>query len=188
MHSISITGAFAWPDVIDLSEHRVMIDVAGTSPAEAIGAALELPNLKIYFLDFPQVCELAQPYIDQYGLTNRIETVGMNIWSDHWPTGDLHFFSDIFHEWTMEKCHFLTAKSFNSLQSGGRIVIHEALYNDEKTGPFFPAAYSMMMMAWTEGRQYSGKELVAILEDIGFKDIEVHKVFGYYSIVTGRKP
>ena len=188
MHSISITGAFVWPDAIDLSSHRVMIDIAGTSPAEAIGAALKLPNLKVFFLDFPQVCALAQPYINQYGLTDRIETVGMNIWCDRWPTGDLHFFSNIFHEWPMEKCHFLTAKSFNSLESGGRIVIHEVLYNDEKTGPFFPAAYSMMMMAWTEGRQYSGKELATMLKEIGFEDIEVHKVFGYYSIVTGRKP
>lgn len=46
----------------------------------------------------------------------------------------------------------------------------------------------MMMMAWTEGRQYSGKELATMLKEIGFEDIEVHKVFGYYSIVTGRKP
>ena len=28
-----------------------------------------------------------------------------------------------------------TEKSFASLESGGRLIIHDVLYNDEKTGP-----------------------------------------------------
>ncbi len=189
MHSISITSAFVWPEVFDFSQHRVMLDVAGGSAAHSIGAALKLPNLKVIFLDFLQVCEIAQEYIGQYGLQERIKTQEINIWNDHWPSADLHFFSNIYHDWTPEKCHFLTAKSFNSLEpGGGRIVIHEMLYNDEKTGPFPSAAYSMMMMGWTEGKQYSGLELSAMLQEIGFEDIQIRKAFGYYSIVTGRKP
>ncbi|SFE89743.1 methyltransferase [Nitrosomonas sp. Nm166] len=188
MHSISITSAFVWPEVLDFSGHRLMLDVAGGSAAHSIGAALKLPNLKVIFLDFRQVCEIAQEYISQYGLQERITTQEINIWSDRWPLADMHFFSNIYHDWTPEKCHFLTAKSFSSLESGGRIVIHEMLYNDEKTGPFPAAAYSMMMMGWTEGKQYSGLELSTMLEEIGFKDIQIRKAFGYYSIVTGRKP
>jgi len=188
MHSISITSAFVWPEVMDFSQHRVMLDVAGGSAAHSIGAASKLPNLKVIFLDFPQVCEIAQEYINQYGLQERIKTQPINIWSDHWPTADLHFFSDVYHHWMPEKSHFLTAKSFNSLESGGRIVIHEMLYNDQKTGPFASAAFSMIMMGWTEGRQYSGLELSTMLEEIGFEDIQIRKAYGYYSIVVGRKP
>ena len=188
MHSISRTSAFFWPEVADFSQHRVMLDVAGGSAAHSIGAALKLPNVKVIFLDFRQVCEIAQEYINQYGLQERIKTQEVNIWSDHWPAADLHFFSNIYHDWTADKCHFLTAKSFNSLESGGRIVIHEMLYDDQKTGPFAPAAFSMMMMGWTEGKQYSGLELSTMLKEIGFEDIQIHKAFGYYSIVTGRKP
>ncbi len=187
MHSISITSAFVWPEVFDFSKHRVMLDVAGGSAAHSIGAALKLPNLKVIFLDFLQVCEIAQEYIDQYDLQERIKTQEINIWNDHWPSADLHFFSNIYHDWTPEKCHFLTAKSFNSIEAGGRIVIHEMLYNDEKTGPFPSAAFSMMMMGWTEGKQYSGLELSAMLQEVGFEDIQIRKAFGYYSIVTGRK-
>lgn len=188
MHSISITSALFWPEVADFSQHRVMLDVAGGSAAHSIGAALKLPNLEVILLDFRQVCEIAQEYINQYGLQERIKTQETNIWSDHWPAADLHFFSDVYHHWMPEKCHFLTAKSYNSLESGGRIVIHEMLYNDQKTGPFAFAAYSMMMMGWTEGKQYSGLELSTMLKEIGFEDIQIHKAFGYYSIVTGRKP
>lgn len=188
MHSISITSAFVWPEVLDFSQHRLMLDIAGGSAAHSIGAATKLPNLKVIFLDFLPVCQVAQEYINQHGLQERIKTQEINIWSDHWPSADLHFFSNIYHDWPPEKCHFLTAKSFNSLESGGRIVIHEMLYDDQKTGPFAPAAFSMMMMGWTEGKQYSGLELSVMLQEIGFEEVQVHPAFGYYSIVTGRKP
>jgi Family of unknown function (DUF6079) len=39
------------------------------------------------------------------------------------------------------------------------------LYNDEKTGPFPVAAFSMIMLGWTEGEQYSGKEISEMLRD-----------------------
>jgi hypothetical protein len=62
------------------------------------------------------------------------------------------------------------------------------LYNDDKSGPFAAAAFSMLMMGWTEGKSYSSAELSAMLTDAGFTDIQVHHTFGYYSIVTGLKP
>jgi len=56
------------------------------------------------------------------------------------------------------ECRFLTGKSFESLPpAAAHILIHEMLYNDEKTGPFPVAAFSMIMLGWTEGEQYSGR-------------------------------
>lgn len=188
MHSISMTPALVWPQVMDFSRHRVMLDIGGGSGAHSIGAALRWENLQACILDFPQVCEIAQSYINRYKLQDRVKTCEANIWRDHWPAADLHFFSNMFHDWLPEKCHFLTAKSFGNLESGGRIVIHEMLYNDEKTGPFAAAAFSMMMLGWTEGKQYTGQELSTMLKEIGFEEIQIHKAFGYYSLVTGRKP
>ena len=62
------------------------------------------------------------------------------------------------------------------------------IYNDEKTGPFAPAAYSMLMMGWTEGESYSGRELSTLLQDAGFRDSKAYPAFGYYSVVTAVKP
>lgn len=189
MHSISITSALVWPTIMDFSGHRTMLDIGGGSGAHSIGAALRLPNLQqALILDFSQVCEVAEEYIAQYNLQDRVKTHAGNIWQDGWPDADLHFFSNMYHDWMPDKCHFLTAKSFRSLEPGGRIVIHEMLYNDEKTGPFTSAAFSMIMMGWTEGRQYSGQELTDMLDEIGFEKVQIHKAFGYHSIVTGLKP
>jgi hypothetical protein len=63
------------------------------------------------------------------------------------------------------------------------------LYNDDKTGPFPVAAFNIVMLLWTpQGQHFSSRELSAMLAEAGFTDIEVKPTFGYWSIVTGRKP
>jgi hypothetical protein len=187
MHSISMSSAFTWPEVLDLSQHRLMLDVGGGSGAHSIGAALKWPDLQALVFDLAPVCEVAEEFITRYGLQSRVRTHVGDMWKDSFPAADLHFYSYIYHDWPPEKCRFLTAKSFESLKPGGRIIVHEILYNDEKTGPFPAAAFSMIMMGWSEGEQYSGRELSAMLTDAGFRDIQVKPTFGYYSMVTGVK-
>jgi O-methyltransferase domain/Dimerisation domain len=188
MHGLSMGPAHAWPEVIDLSDHHVMLDVGGGSGAHSIGAVARYPNLGAVVLDLPAVCEVAAEFIAHHGLQDRIRTHNGDMWVDPFPAADVHFYSNIFHDWPPEKCRLLTAKSFESLESGGRIVLHEILYHDDKSGPFAAVGLSMVMMGWTEGEQYSGAELSAMLTDAGFRDIEVRPTFGYYSIVTAGKP
>ncbi len=188
MYSFSITSAFCWPDVLDLSSHRIMLDIGGSSGAHSIGAVSKLPHLQAIVFDFPLVCEIAKEFVARHGLQSRIQTYEGDMWSDPLPPADLHFYSTVYNDWPPEKCNFLTAKSFNSLQSGGRIIIHGIFYNDKKTGPFAAAAFSMLMMGWTEGRSYSAPEMSTMLSEAGFRDIEVRPAFGYYSVITGVKP
>jgi hypothetical protein len=110
------------------------------------------------------------------------------MWNEPFPSTDLHFYSMIYHDWPPEKCRFLTRKSFENLGPGGRLIIHEMLYNDDKAGPFTVAAFNIVMLWGTEGEQYSGRELSAMLTEAGFTDIEVRPTWGYWSIITGRKP
>src|SRR5215472_15059537 len=163
MHSTSMAPALAWPEVVDLSKHQVMLDVGGGSGAHSIGAALKFPRLQAIVFDAAPVCEVAAEFIAGYGLQTRIGTHVGDMWTDPFPSADVHFYSFIYHDWTPEKCRFLTEKSFATLPSGGHIMIHEMLYNDEKTGPFPIAAFSMIMLGWTEGEQYSGAELSTML-------------------------
>jgi O-methyltransferase len=65
------------------------------------------------------------------------------------------------------------AEELREFTAGGQILIHEMLYNDEKTGPFPIAAFSMIMLGWTEGEQYSGKEISEMLREAGFTNIQV---------------
>ncbi|WDD30181.1 methyltransferase (plasmid) [Nostoc sp. UHCC 0926] len=189
MHGHSMAGALAWPQAIDLSKYRRLLDIGGGSGAHSIGAALRWPNLQSTILDIPIVCDIAPEYIKQYNLQNRITIEPNNMWNDPFPPAELHFYADIYHDWPLEKGRFLTQKSFESLEPGGRIIIHEMLYdNEQHLGAPAVAAYNVVMLICTEGQQYSGIELSKMLSEAGFVDIQILPTSGYWGIVTGCKP
>ena len=166
-----------------------MLDVGGGSGAHSLGAVTRWPHLRAVVLDLPPVCEVAREFIAKEGLQDRIETRSGDIFEDPFPEAELHFYSNIYHDWSPEKGAFLTRKSFESLPPGGRIVVHETLLDDDKAGPLAAAGYSVAMILWSaDGGQYSGPELCEMLAGAGFGQIETKPTFGYYSIVTGIKP
>lgn len=187
MHSISVAPATYWPDTRDLSQSKTFLDIGGGSGAHTISVLQRWNNLSGIIFDIQTVCDVAQEFINKSSLQERAKVHSGDMWKSAFPEADIHFYSQIFHDWPPEKCRFLAQKSFDSLPVGGEIIIHENLYNDTKTGPFPASAASIAMLLWTEGRQYSGKELKDLLEEIGFKDISIKKGFGYFSTVRGVK-
>jgi acetylserotonin N-methyltransferase len=112
------------------------------------------------------------------------------MFEDPWPTGhDAHFFSNVFHDWSMETNRLLARKSFAALPSGGRIFLNEILMDDDGTGPWHAAAFSLLMLIGTLGKQYSLPELRDTLESAGFTDVQAIRTGGgYYSLVSAVKP
>ena len=53
MHGHSMAAALAWPEHVDLSKNRLMVDVGGGSGAHAIGAALRWPELRSVIFELP---------------------------------------------------------------------------------------------------------------------------------------
>jgi trans-aconitate methyltransferase len=180
--------ALVWPDVVDLAPYQVMLDIGGGSGAHCIDALSRWPHLRAVVLDAPAVCDVAREFAIHYGLQERLSTTACDFWTDAFPPADLHFYSQIFHDWPPEKCRFLARKSFGALEPGGRIIVQEMLFNDDRTGPFAMAGLNVAMLIEMQGQQYSGKEIAAMLTEAGFIDLEGKPTFGYMSIVTGRKP
>jgi protein-L-isoaspartate O-methyltransferase len=189
MHSMSMGAALAWPRAIDLSDSRVMLDVGGGSGAHAIGAALHWPHLQVLLFDREvEMLQVAEEFIAQYGVQDRVRTQRGDMLHDPFPPADLHLFSAIYHHWPEERCRVLTAKSFASLTSGGRIIIHERPYNDTRTGPLAVAAMTLPALIRGEAGRYSAPDYTGVLSDAGFVDVEVKPTTGYWSLITGRKP
>jgi acetylserotonin N-methyltransferase len=96
--------------------------------------------------------------------------------------------SNIFHDWDEETCAVLASHAFTALPSGGRILLHEMLLDDDGSGPLPASGFSMMMLAGTKGRQYSFSELARLLADAGFVDPAVREAYGDFSLVSATKP
>ncbi|MEO1199155.1 MAG: methyltransferase [Pseudomonadota bacterium] len=187
MHGHSMASAMQWPSKVDLGDVRHMVDVGGGSGAHAIGAALHWPQLTVSVLELPALTPVVGHYAAAYGVADRVRAVARDFWHDPLPPGDLHFFGDIFHDWPNDKAAALMRKSFDALRPGGRLIIHEILYHDDRAGPLAAAGLSVAMLVWFEGKQRSGSEYEGMLRSVGFRDIEAQPVFGYWSIVTAHK-
>ncbi len=172
------------------AEVRSLMDVGGGSGVFSIELARAWPGLRATVMEIAQVCAEADQYIAAAGVGSRVGTVAVDMFRQEWPRGhDAHFFSNIFHDWSDETCRLLARKSFDALPSGGRIFLHEMLMDDDGCGPLPAAAFSVMMLLGTRGRQYSLPELRGFLESAGFVDAEaVRTGGGYYSLVSARKP
>ena len=188
MHGKSIAMAGMWPPKIDLSQNQSFLDIGGGSGAHSIGAVLQWPDLQAIVYDRPAVCEVAEEYIQTFDLKENIQTQVGDMWTDPFPTSDIHFYCDILHDWPLSQCRFLVEKSFEALPHNGRIIIHEMFFNENKTGPFSVASYNIMMLLWTQGQQLSKKELMLLLKEVGFIDIQVLPTgFGDWALLTGLK-
>ena len=187
MHGPSMAAASFWPELIDLSESKLLLDIGGGSGAHSIGVVSKWQNLRAILLDLPPVYQIAAQFVSDYNLQDKISTQKFDMWNDSFPVADVHLYSAVYHDWPAEKCQFLTQKSFDSLPSGGRIIIHEMLFNDDKTGPFPVAAHHMNTSLSLGGQQYSGYELSMMLKQAGFIDIEIKPASSYWSLITARK-
>jgi hypothetical protein len=171
-------------------ELACLMDVGCGSGVYGIEIAKANPALKVVLMDLKEVAHEAGNYVDAAGVGAQVSTAGVNMFTETWPEGpDGHFFSNVFHDWSDETNRDLARRSFEALPSGGRIFLNEILMDDDYTGPFEAAAFSLLMLVGTLGKQYSLAEFRDILGSAGFVDVTAERTGGgYYSLVTGRKP
>jgi 3-hydroxy-5-methyl-1-naphthoate 3-O-methyltransferase len=187
-HSIASSKANAMQPVY--AGVKSLLDVGGGSGIFSIETARAWPNLRATVMEIETVATAAQRYIDRSNVADRVSTHAVDMFRENWPSGhDAHFFSNIFHDWSDDTCRLLAGKSFAALPSGGTIMLHEMLMDDDGCGPLAAASFSMLMLLGTKGRQYTFGELQSFLEGAGFSDAEAFQTgSGYYSLVTARKP
>jgi len=89
----------------------------------------------------------------------------------------------------LAQCRALARRSFHELPAGGRLLVHEMLLDDDRTGPVPVAAASLNMLLWSStGKQHTRHELAHILSEVGFEEVRTVGTCGYFSLTDARKP
>ncbi len=188
MHSHSAPAAYGMARTCDFSGIRKVLDVGGGSGVFSIALAGLRPDIYCSIMELPTICEVAQQYIDEAGVTAQVDTVIVDMFRAPWPLGfDAHFFSNVFHDWSVETCIELAKKSYTALPPGGCILLHEMLLDDSGTAPAHAVAFSLLMAMGTLGQQFTLKQLRDILEEAGFRKVSCQHSYGYYSLVRAEK-
>ncbi len=184
MNGKSTGPASIWAEKLDLSNYKHFLDIGGGSGIFSKNLLKSHPHLKATVFELPYIVEVTQEFVKG----TAVETVNGSFFEDDYPVADIHFYSDIFHDYAENDCIMLATKSFKFLPKNGRIILHELPFNDSKTEPLSTAVYNFSVIRWTHGRQYSQNELIRFLKNAGFSQIESIAT-GYldWMLVTGIK-
>lgn len=165
-----------------------LLDIAGGSGIYACVLTAHHPHLAATVFERPPVDLIARKMIQKRGCAEKVGVVAGDMFAHPLPAGfDVHLYSNVLHDWDVDKVRLLLAASFRTLEPGGMLVVHDAHLNAEKTGPLPVAEYSALLMSVTEGKCYSVAEMEALLTETGFVDVRFAPTVADRSIVTARR-
>lgn len=190
-HTGSQSLGYALARRLDFTSFRCLLDLGGGSGAYTVEILRHYPHLQAVVFDFPEVCHLATTVMQQAGLASRVRTVVGDYEHDALPSGpDVVLWSGNLHASSPQRCAHLLAKIYALLPPGGRLVIHDYLLDDSRTGPLIPALLALhLTLVSAHGQVYSGKELHALLAQAGFVDVHTQAFLpGHSSLVIAAMP
>ena len=185
-HSASQGGGRLLASKFDFSGYKNMVDLAGGSGACSIAACMNNSGLKSVIVDFPNVIKIADEIIAKEGLSDRIKTQPGDISKDDWPQGDLMLISLVISGFSEENQLKVFRNCYDNLPSGGPIIVHDFLMDEDYAGPRLSALYNITSV---DGVPLSGKDMGHLLEEAGFVEPAIETVIPEYTaMVVAKKP
>ena len=174
---------------LDLTGVSRVLDVGGGSGVYAMAFVRANTDITATVFELPSVTSITRQYVSRAGLSNCIDVVGGNYHSDELGRGyDLAFLSNIICINSPEQNQALIDKVARSLNYGGRVVIHDFIMDEDRTGPPYAALFALRMLVATEsGDTYTESEIRLWMKLAGFGDIHRMDSIGASAMIIGSK-
>lgn len=173
---------------IDLTDSKLLLDVGGGTGIYSIALLKKYPHLNALVFDRPEVLKIADEFVIKHNVKDRITLQPGDMFQDHLPMDmDTVLLSNVLHDWDIPECKQLTQRCADALPSGGKILIHDVLLDDDLGGPLPIALYSASLFSFTEGRAYCYAEYTAWLHDAGFSDCNISPTTAHCHVISAVK-
>ena len=175
MQELSVHANADLARFVDFSKVNHLVDVGGGDGTNIIEIARQWPHLRATVFDSPSVCKIAQKNIEASGLQDRLDTSSGECFETPFPKeADCLMFCHFFTIWSAEKDRELLKKCYDSLPSGGKVIIFNMMQRDDETGPLSAAIGSpyFLTLATGRGMLYTWKEYETWMKDVGFASVK----------------
>jgi hypothetical protein len=192
MHHRAVGQARLLADTLNLQGKKQLCDIAGGPGTFTIFLCQKTPGLKGIVFDLPQTLKITREVIRQFGADSQVSTREGNYLSDDFGSGhDVLLFSSMMNQESPDVNRNTFRKAFESMVSGGMLILQEQMLNAEKTGPALSALIGVNQLIHTPaGAAYSDKELRSWLEEVGFRKVEFQPLSqpSPFTVLTAVKP
>jgi ubiquinone/menaquinone biosynthesis C-methylase UbiE len=191
MNAFSIPQGQEIAEHFDFTPYQCVMDVAGGPGGIAIQIGLRYPHLRGIVMDMAPVCEVAKEHIQSSGLADRFTTAAADLFTGPYPRGaDVMVLGHILHDWSDESCHKILRNCIEVLPSPGVLLVSESVLNDDFSGTTHALMKDLTMLVACESgaRERSKAEYRSLLEEAGFRDVEVIRLEAPRDLIVARKP
>lgn len=156
--------------LVDLSGARSLLDVGGGTGAMTISLCKAYEGLHSTIIDFPNVAEIGWRFVSEAGLVDRVRYIPGNAVEVAWPGGqDAILMSYLLSGVAGGSVETLLANAYAALAPGGKLLIHDFMVEEDRSGPALAALWQLQHMAFTpEARSLSVGWLMEKGREIGF--------------------
>jgi len=171
-HAGSMGPALMLAKSFDTAGARSLLDVGGGSGAFSIALCQRNPELRATVLDFPNVIGVAQRFVAEAGLQDRVSYIRSDAADDDWPGDqDLVLMSYLLSAVAEASIPQLLRKAWEALRPGGRLLVHDFMLDDDEQGPALAALWFLQYLSGRiDGVCFSAHTLGAQLRAIGYDD------------------
>lgn len=178
----SIAQKFPW------SQYQTFVDVGAAQGGLAVVLAQTHPHLKGTGADLPIVGPIFKKYVASHGMQDRVRFESLDFFKQPLPKADVIVMGHILHDWDLETKKMLIAKAYDSLPTGGSLLLFEAIIDDDRKSNSIGLLMSLNMLIETRGGfDYTGADGQAWMREAGFKQTRVEHLSGPDSMVIGVK-
>ncbi len=190
-YSVGLGAGMRFARDVDMSNRSLILDIGGGSGAYCISALQRYPHLRAVVFDLEPTCRVADEFIAEWALSDKITTHPGDFTKDPFPSdADIMIQASNLPQYSAERLTELFTKGFEAMKPGGEYhLVGEAL-DEKKGGPLGPSLWGIAeVFAGSEGRSHSEKEVQDYLETAGFTDVTINPFIpGSLSRITGFKP
>jgi hypothetical protein len=176
---------------LDLSNCRRLVDVGGGSGGLAIALAQAFPQLHATVVDLPTTTPIAERYIKEAGVADRVEVLAENVVNSRLSRSyDVAILRGLLIVLAPEDACRAVTNVAAGIESGGAIYVMGWILDDSRVSPKEVATFNLHFINSLEhGRLYTESEIRKWLAEAGFGDIVRERATRAYGsgFVRGRK-
>lgn len=187
MTNSSIMLSYAILSEYNFSKAKNIIDIGGGQGILLAMILYKYKSIKGKVFDLPHVIEGAKKIFEQYGVSDRAETISGNFFETIPAGSDIYLLKSIIHNLSDDQSIDILKKTKTVLPTNGKILIFEPIIENNNRYSFAKLYDIQMLVSRNGGKERTREEFKEIIKQSGLKLNRIVQTAAPFSIIEVKK-